>query len=32
VVIDLKPTGTQDEEKALHEHASIHTVAHGVSA
>jgi arylsulfatase len=32
VVFDLKPAGTHDEEKALHEHASIHAVAHGVSA
>jgi arylsulfatase len=32
VVFDLKPSGTHDDEKALHEHASIHAVAHGVSA
>ena len=32
VVFDLKPAGTHDDEKALHEHASIHAVAHGVSA
>jgi arylsulfatase len=32
VVFDLKPAGTPDDEKALHEHASIHAVAHGVSA
>ncbi|HTP20709.1 MAG TPA: arylsulfatase [Solirubrobacteraceae bacterium] len=32
VVFDLKPATTHDEEKALHEHASIHAVAHGVSA
>jgi arylsulfatase len=32
VIFDLKPAGTHDEEKALHEHASIHAVAHGVSA
>src|SRR5262249_34250355 len=28
VVFDLKPAGTHDDEKALHEHASIHAVAH----
>ena len=32
VTFDLKPAGTHDDEKALHEHASIHAVAHGVSA
>jgi arylsulfatase len=32
VVFDLKPTAAHDEEAALHEHASIHAVAHGVSA
>ncbi|HZO79304.1 MAG TPA: arylsulfatase [Solirubrobacteraceae bacterium] len=32
VVFDLHPAGTHDEEKVLHEHASIHAVAHGVSA
>ena len=32
VVFDLKPAGTHDVEKSLHEHASIHAVAHGVSA
>jgi len=32
VVFDLKPSGTHDDDKALHEHASIHAVAHGVSA
>ena len=31
VVFDLKPATTHDDEKALHEHASIHAVAHGVS-
>jgi arylsulfatase len=31
VVFDLKPHGHEDE-KALHEHASVHAVAHGVSA
>jgi hypothetical protein len=32
VVFDLKPAGTHDAETALHEHASIHAVAHGVAA
>ena len=32
VVFDTKPSQTHDDEKALHEHASIHAVAHGVSA
>jgi arylsulfatase len=32
VVFDLKPATTHDDEKALHEHASIHAVAHGVGA
>ena len=32
VAFDLKPVATRDDEKALHEHASIHAVAHGVSA
>ena len=32
VVFDLKPAGTHEEEKNLHGHASIHAVAHGVSA
>ena len=32
VVFDLKPATTHDDEKALHEHESIHAVAHGVSA
>jgi arylsulfatase len=31
VVFDLKPAGTHDQERELHEHASIHAVAHGVS-
>jgi len=31
VVFDLKPSHHEDE-KSLHEHASIHAVAHGVSA
>ena len=32
VVFDLKPATSHDDEKALHEHASVHAVAHGVSA
>jgi arylsulfatase A-like enzyme/uncharacterized membrane protein len=32
VAFDIKPVATQDDEKALHEHASIQAVAHGVSA
>jgi arylsulfatase A-like enzyme/uncharacterized membrane protein len=32
VVFDLKPATTHDDEHALHEHASIHAVAHGVGA
>jgi arylsulfatase len=32
VVFDLKPAGTHDAEKVLHEHASIHAVAHGVAS
>ncbi|HET6869270.1 MAG TPA: arylsulfatase [Solirubrobacteraceae bacterium] len=32
VIFDLEPAGTADQEQALHEHASIHAVAHGVSA
>jgi arylsulfatase len=33
VVFDLKPKPTtQDEENALHEHESLHAVAHGVGA
>jgi arylsulfatase len=31
VVFDLEPAG-HDDERALHEHSSIHAVAHGVSA
>jgi arylsulfatase len=31
VVFDLKPATSHDHEKALHEHAAIHAVAHGVS-
>ena len=31
VVFDLMPLETHDEEQALHAHASIHAVAHGVS-
>ena len=32
VVFDLRPAGMQDDERALHEHAAIHAVAHGVGA
>jgi hypothetical protein len=32
VVFDLKPADTHGDEQALHEHESIHAVAHGVSA
>jgi len=32
VVFDLKPATSHDDEHALHEHASIHAVAHGVGA
>ncbi|MGE5273371.1 MAG: sulfatase-like hydrolase/transferase [Verrucomicrobiota bacterium] len=32
VVFDLKPATTHDAEKALHEHASINAVAHGVAS
>jgi hypothetical protein len=32
VVFDLKPATTHEHEKALHEHESIHAVAHGVAA
>jgi len=32
VTFDLKPAATQEQEKALHEHASIHAVAHGIAA
>jgi hypothetical protein len=32
VVFDLQPAETHDDEQALHEHASIHAVAQGVSA
>jgi len=32
VVFDLMPAGTHGDETALHEHAVIHAVAHGVSA
>jgi arylsulfatase len=32
VVFDLQPADAHDAEKALHEHAAIHAVAHGVSA
>ncbi len=32
VVFDLKPPASHDDEQALHEHASIHAVAHGIGA
>ena len=32
IVYDLKPAATQEQEKALHEHAVVHAVAHGVAA
>ena len=32
VVFDLKPPTTHEDEQALHEHESIHAVAHGVGA
>ena len=32
VVFDLKPATSQEDDKVLHEHASIHAVAHGVEA
>ena len=32
VVFDLKPSTSHDDDKALHEHESIHAVAHGVGA
>ena len=32
VVFDLKPATSHDDEQALHEHESIHAVAHGVGA
>ena len=32
VTFDLEPAATHDDEKALHEHAAIHAVAHGISA
>ena len=32
VVFDLKPATSHDDERALHEHASIHAVAQGVGA
>jgi arylsulfatase len=31
VVFDLEPAGTHGEETALHEHAALHAVAHGVA-
>ena len=32
VVFDLKPATSHDHDKALHQHDSIHAVAHGISA
>ncbi len=32
VVFDLKPVMAHDDEQALHQHASLNAVAHGVSA
>ena len=32
VVFDLKPAETHDHEHALHQHGSLHEVAHGISA
>jgi len=32
VVFDLKPAAVHEDEQALHEHAGIHAVAHGVAA
>ncbi|MGZ4363921.1 MAG: sulfatase-like hydrolase/transferase, partial [Gaiellaceae bacterium] len=32
VVFDLKPPSSHEDDQALHEHESIHAVAHGVSA
>jgi arylsulfatase len=32
VIFDLMPAETHDDEKALHEHAAVHAVAHGVGA
>jgi arylsulfatase len=32
VVFDLRPATSHDDERALHEHAAIHAVAHGVGA
>jgi arylsulfatase len=32
VVFDLQPATSHEDEQALHEHASIHAVAHGVGA
>jgi arylsulfatase len=31
VVFDLKPSSAHEDDKALHEHAAIHAVAHGVA-
>ena len=32
VVFDLKPATSHEDDKALHEHASVHAVAHGIEA
>ena len=32
VIFDLKPATVQDDDRALHQHASLHAVAHGISA
>jgi len=32
VVFDLKPPSSHEDDQALHEHASIHAVAHGIGA
>ncbi len=32
VVFDLKPAAVPEEERALHEHASVHAVAHGIGS
>ena len=31
VTFDLQPAGTHDDERALHQHAAVHSVAHGVA-
>ena len=32
VIFDLKPVAVHDDERALHQHASLNAVAHGVGA